>query len=154
MEEQAVPPLTAIDQIANGNSLQMLKAAIPYTPFESQKFLAVYIKVMELENIITFYEDSDSPVRACSLGSESFSFQNMLTDMRNYCSDEQREQLNSCLNLMKTMQMFQTYQNIFSQSSGESAANPMDMIKTMLSPEQQSVFETYSSMFVSNESEE
>lgn len=147
MEEQAVPPLTAIDQIANGNSLQMLKAAIPYTPMKSQKFLAVYIKVMELENIISFYDDSDSSMKACSVECESFSMQDMISDMRKYSIGAQKEQLDSYMNLLNTMQTMQTYQNIFSQISGDSGGSPMDLVKGMLTPEQQSVFETYSSMF-------
>ena len=152
MEEYAAPPLTAIEQIANGNQLQMLKAIIPYVEFKNQKFLALYIKVMELGNILTFYEDSDSPMKACSMENTSFSPKDMLNDMRKYCSSSQREMLDTCLNLLNTMELFETYKEMFSQSDnggdGEGQSqNPMDFVMNMLSPEQQSMFETYNTMF-------
>ena len=50
------------------------------------------------------------------------------------------------------MELFETYKEMFSQSDnggdGEGQSqNPMDFVMNMLSPEQQSMFETYNTMF-------
>ena len=39
MEESSKTPLTAVDRIADGEGLQMMKAAIPYLPGNLQKSL-------------------------------------------------------------------------------------------------------------------
>ena len=53
MEDASKTPLTAVDRIADGEGLQMAKAAIPYLPGSIQKAFSVYIKMMEVSNIIT-----------------------------------------------------------------------------------------------------
>ena len=46
--------MTMIDQVANQNHLQLIKAMLPYLPPANQKNLCYCIKMMELQNISRF----------------------------------------------------------------------------------------------------
>ena len=47
--------LTAIDQIANRNHLQIIKATVPYLPEREQKMISCLVKVLELRNVVRFF---------------------------------------------------------------------------------------------------
>ena len=57
MEDASKTPLTVVDRIADGEGLQMAKAAIPYLPGSIQKAFSVYIKMMEVSNILSYYNN-------------------------------------------------------------------------------------------------
>lgn len=109
MEESMQTPLTAIDRIADGGNLQMMKAAIPYLPPSMQKGLSLYAKVMELQNLISYY---NQPVRACCAESASADSEEILNDIRTYCNDSQRQSLDQALNLINTLKMYQEIQKM------------------------------------------
>ena len=77
---------------------------------------------------------------ACSLEPEHASFQEMLQDIRNFCTQAEQEMIDQCINIFQMINLYSSFQN-----SGSSS----DMMKNLLSPEQQSLFETYQSMFTS-----
>lgn len=110
MEESGKIPMTAVDRIADGNGLQMMKAAIPYLPSSLQRSLSVYIKMMEMNNVITYY---NNPIHACSAPSDASDPEALLNDLRNYGNDSQRQSLDQILNLMHTLKMYQEYKDLF-----------------------------------------
>lgn len=109
MEESAKPSLTAVDRIADGDGLQMLKAAIPYLPGAAQKPFSVYVKVMEVNNLLSYY---NNPVHTCS--APVTEPDEMIRDIRAYCTDAQRRSLDQALNLVNTVKMYQEIQKISS----------------------------------------
>lgn len=110
MEESGKIPMTAVDRIADGNGLQMMKAAIPYLPSFLQRSLSVYIKMMEMNNVITYY---NNPIHACCAPSDASDPETLLNDLRNYGNDSQRQSLDQILNLMHTLKMYQEYKDLF-----------------------------------------
>ena len=52
--------LTAIDQIANRNHLQIIKATVPYLPEREQKMISCLVKVLELRNVVRFFSHPPS----------------------------------------------------------------------------------------------
>lgn len=48
-------PMTPLDQMVSGESLQLLKAAVPYLPQQGQRILSVYAKFAELKNTLTLF---------------------------------------------------------------------------------------------------
>ena len=98
--------LTALDQVANQNHLQLLKAAIPYIRSRNQKMISVCIKLMELQNILNFYEHSDSFVSGCSTQSDPPDFLDMLADLRDYCDDGEQEMIDQCIQLISTLELY------------------------------------------------
>lgn len=104
MEDSDRIPLTAVDRIADGNGLQMIKAAIPYFPAKLQKTFSLYIKCMEINNMLTYY---NSPLSACSDHGEHENPEEILNELRSYATDEQRQTMDRALNLFQTLKMYQ-----------------------------------------------
>lgn len=100
--------LTAIDQIANQNHLQMIKAAVPYLHAREQKFIAIYAKLLELQNIMTFYSGNEAQITSCSVGQEPTSATDILSDIRNYCDPSEQEMIDHCLQLITAMELYTT----------------------------------------------
>lgn len=60
--------LTPIDEIANQNHLQLIKAAVAFLPPQSQRSLSLLIKLLELpEPLCLFSEAGKSPCLQCRL---------------------------------------------------------------------------------------
>lgn len=98
--------LTAIDQIANRNHLQMFKATLPYLPRETQKMFSFYVKFLELQNIVSFFSAKQGILQSCSTGSESPNLSNMLNDIRNFCDENEKGMIDQIGNLITTMELF------------------------------------------------
>lgn len=105
MEESAKNPLTAVDRIADGDGLQMIKAAIPYLPGAMQKSFSIYVKAMEVNNLLSYY---NNPVHACS--AQAAEPDEILEDIRAYCTDAQRHSLDQAVNLITALKLYQEIQ--------------------------------------------
>ena len=55
MNEDRIAPMTPLDQMLAQDSLQMLKAAVPYFPADAQRVFALYAKMMELSHTIAMF---------------------------------------------------------------------------------------------------
>ena len=55
MNEEHTSPMTPLDQMLAQDSLQMLKAAVPYFPAGAQRIFALYAKMMELSHTISMF---------------------------------------------------------------------------------------------------
>ena len=68
MNEEHTSPMTPLDQMLAQDSLQMLKAAVPYFPAGAQRIFALYAKMMELSHTISMFSGrtgrADDDVRA------------------------------------------------------------------------------------------
>lgn len=101
--------LTLLDQIANQNHLQLLKAAIPYIQSNNQKMISVCVKVLELQNVLNFYNQNTRCVSACSASSEPPGLLEILTDIRNYCEEGEQEMIDQCIQIMSTMELYSVF---------------------------------------------
>lgn len=107
MDEAVSTPLTAIDRIADGEGLQMMKAAIPYLPGALQKTFSLYVKVLEMNNLLSYY---NRPVHAC--GVQGTDADEILSDIRPYCTDSQLKSLDQAVGLINTLKMYQEIQKL------------------------------------------
>ena len=152
MEEMHTMELTAFDSLITDSNLQMIKAAIPYIPSNGQGFISMYVKFMELNNTIhIFQKKSKDSLGICSLPDDKKNIFEMLNAMKQHCSGQQKERFESILNMINIFQMFQTFQEEISkinldQDSPLPKIDPMNTLKGMLTPEQQTMFETYSAL--------
>ena len=143
MDEEAMP-FTALDKIAGGEQLQMLKAMLPYLGGKNQRFFAVFIKVIEIQNILSFFNSSgEMSIHTQSEG--KFSMTDMLDDIKNYAGKSQRENIEQAMSMIQIMSMM----NAFT----DGGSSPEDMMSAFLSPEQQAMFSAYESMFTPDASE-
>lgn len=106
MEKDHDNGIPAVDQIANGSNLQMYKAIIPYLPKAMQKNCILMIKMMEMNNLMSYY---NSPMSACSVPPENISPENLLSEIRQYGSDAQNQQIDQMLNLLSALKLYQAY---------------------------------------------
>lgn len=143
MDDEAMP-LTALDKIAGGEQLQMIKAMLPYLGGQNQKFFAIFIKILEIQNILSFFSHSKDIGGCHAASKEGSAMEDMLNDLKIYGSRSQRENIEQALNMIQIMNLM----NAFSASG----SSPEDMMGAFLSPEQQAMFSAYQTMF-SSESE-
>lgn len=115
--------LTPLDQIANQNHLQLIKAALPYIQSSSQKTLSVMIKMMELQNILHFYNKSSAVIHACNTESERGGILDMLTEMRTYCEGEEQKLLDQWIQIASALELY----SIFSQPSEDGSSFAMNV---------------------------
>ena len=98
--------LTAIDQIANRNHLQIIKAALPYLPRNEQKMISCCIKVMELQNVMRFFSRPSFQLQACEAGGDPPQLSDLLGDIRRCCDDSEQQLIDQLSNLMNTMELY------------------------------------------------
>ena len=97
--------LTPIDQIASQNHLQLLKAAVSYLPFGQQKFLAVFLKVMEIQNLLHYFHTASS-VHAYSSSSGQTGLSDILTNLKQYCESSEQEMLDQWIQMFSMMELY------------------------------------------------
>ncbi len=145
------------DKTITTHNMKLIKAALPYIPVSEQRFLFIYLKFSEFMNAIQFFSHKESSLTACE--QEDSSKENLLemvTALKNVCNDTEREALDMILNFLQAMQLYKTYSEFYKTSSefpqendgsGTSQFQNMDILMSFLSPEQQTMFETYKSLF-------
>lgn len=168
MNQEPPKPMTPFDEMTIPAELQMLKLFLPYTPAPNREFLGVFIKFQELRHTISFFQKSTGDLSAQSLGGgDAPSLPEILESLKPYLPRQSAEILDTFLGFANIMEMAQMFQGQSGSSGGggfpgtgdmgaafSGQMNPMDMMMGMLSPEQQSMFQMYSSMFGNPEKED
>ncbi|MCD7817786.1 MAG: hypothetical protein LUH07_01870 [Lachnospiraceae bacterium] len=101
--------LTKLDQIANQNHLLLLKAIIPHLPANRQKSFSILIKMMEMQNILKFYNRNPGSIRACDTSDSketSSGILDILADIRNYCDEEDQEMIDQALQTISMIELY------------------------------------------------
>ncbi len=147
MEHHNPEKMTPFDQLISTQSLQILKLLIPYTPPENQHFLAVYTKFLELQHTINFFQNFHSDIHSQNFERKAFSPMHIIQEIRPYISEQIAETFDTLLNMMDMMETFQTMNDTAdTNEQTDSAFDPMSMMKNMLAPEQQKMFDMYHAM--------
>lgn len=140
MDEHSLS-LTPFDEMTFCGRLQILKTCFPYLPVSTRRLLSSYIKLSELSVALKSFGTENNNLAACS-GDEKKSFVELLEEVRGFCNKKERETIDNALNFM---QAFATYRTILAASSqGEGSASFADSLKSMLTPEQQAMFDAFS----------
>ncbi len=150
------PGITPFDHMVSDNQLQIIKAAIPYLSNREQQFFSVYVKYIELEHTLKLVSDSNSNVlSSCSIGENPHSTSDMLTAIKQYCTEKEKEMIDLISNFLSAYQMYHAYQELMPQQQQEknnTKKDPIsvaDTLKGMLTPEQQNVLGTCMKLFPS-----
>ena len=102
-----IPGLTPFDHMVSDNQLQIIKAAIPYLSSREQQFFSVYVKYIELEHTLKLVSDSNSNVlSSCSIGENPHSTSDMLTAIKQYCTEIEKEIIDLISNFLSAYQMY------------------------------------------------
>ena len=101
--------LTPIDQIASQNHLQLLKAVVSYLPVSQQKFAAVFLKAMEMQNLLHYFQTSSSGIRACSSSFGQAGLYDMITDLKQYCEGRDQELLDQWSQILSMIELYSMF---------------------------------------------
>ena len=88
MNEEHTSPMTPLDQMLAQDSLQMLKAAVPYFPAGAQRIFALYAKMMELSHTITMFSGGPAELTMMSEQPRSSQPLDILQQLRTYAGAE------------------------------------------------------------------
>lgn len=127
--------LTPFDLRTNNPSLHMIKLLIPYLPPKNQRILAIYIKFIEFQNTLSSFR---------IFKNRTHSTEQMLNEIRPYLPSDIFDSIDNILNIMNMMEMMKSMSETNSSDSSE-------ILKNMLSPEQQSMFDMYNTIFSNEE---
>lgn len=101
MESQSL-----LDEMISEDSVQVLKAALPYLPPSGQSFVSVFAKFLELSNTIRLFHTSGSSAMLCAQSNEKNDPLEMLTACSKVCSGPMKERIDNMLNTLVMLQMF------------------------------------------------
>ncbi len=145
--EESIKELTDFDALICDSRIQIMKALIPFMHTREQRFLSVYVKYIELTKTIDLVKniDSNSAVGICSLNNnpDKKDPTEILQVIRKFCSDKDRETIDMIMNMMSIYRTFRMYKETMQSASEDPMA---DLLKNLLTPEQQEMFESYSSI--------
>lgn len=107
MDEATTGKMTPFDAAISQDSLQMLKATLPYMPTNLQKTLAVYAKISELSNTISYFRNFSPELKMMS-SPQTMQPSEILTQLRQYTSGPMQNTIDQLLFFYNTMQMMQS----------------------------------------------
>lgn len=156
----------AFDAIFSNNHIQMLKIMLPFMDRQLQKFMAVYIKFLELQYTIDFCKKTAFSLQD-GLGQEGpFNPRLLFDELLPLCNTQEKKQLEQMRSLFQNMEMYQEISKTMEmmkdfmpemgdffrtmQNSGDSFVNTKDsgfsmtdMLMNMLTPEQKEMYELF-----------
>ncbi len=171
MEKKPPRPMIPFDELVTPPTLQMLKLFLPFTPASNQRFLGIFVKFLELNETISFFQKPKFDLHTQAFGDNPApSPLEMLTELKPYLPSQENEMIENLLNMMNMMEMVQMFQESAqgqenadgnasegSNTGGNNMGgfgnmfsgglNPMDMMMGMLTPDQQNMFQMYNEMF-------
>ncbi|NCB92750.1 MAG: hypothetical protein EOM40_09365 [Clostridia bacterium] len=111
MSEDISSPMTPLDSMISQDSLQILKASIPYMPEKSQQLVSIYAKTKELANTISLFRHPISELSMMSAKPEPSSPDEFLNEIRRFTSDSTKNNIDQILFALNTIQLIQMYQD-------------------------------------------
>lgn len=105
------------DKILTTNRIQILKTALPYVDAPFQKYLAIYIKFLELQYTISYFKSHSFPFLSSPSQKEDSSselpFLQMFHEMKEYCGEEEKKRFEQIFQMFQAFQMYEKYQSLF-----------------------------------------
>lgn len=130
--------------------LDMLRTAIPYASPSFRKPMQVYIQARELSDYIRKGDES-ADVEACGIGNAG-DMEGLMENIRQFCNAEEREMIDTMLNIVRAQKMYQCYRGYMAANSSNDAGarksggpGMLDFLMSQLTPEQQNMFAQMSS---------
>ncbi|MGN0376578.1 MAG: hypothetical protein ACI4ED_02980 [Suilimivivens sp.] len=164
MDSNEQNKVIAFDTLFSTNHIAMLKIMLPYMDNQTQKSLAVYIKLMELNYTLDFYKKHPYPVCGCMEKEASPDLLKLCEELLPYCTEDEKKQIEQIRNIFQSMEMYKemsktmelmkdfmpdmgSFGDLFSgkNSSGQNSGTPdiMNMLMNMMTPEQKEMFNLF-----------
>lgn len=111
--EENCRPVTYLDSVTSGDSLEILKASIPYLPPKAQQVLALYIKWRELSNVISYFRHPCPDLSMMSAREDTADPEQMLLELQKHAQGPFKESIDSMLFTLNAIQLFSANQELF-----------------------------------------
>lgn len=160
--EENTEAILAFDTLYTTNHMKILKLLIPYLETEHQKKLAVFIKLQELMFTLNFFRQYSASLYSPDFKQgKKMDLNTLIPLLIPYCNEAEKNiisqfsQIQNMMNMMEQMQVYMPMiQQLISSMSGDDTNpdgmnqngldlggnNLMDMLKNMMSEEQQVMF--------------
>lgn len=135
MEHGPLGPMTPFDRLTTTKELQMMKVMLPYTPASTQRMMAFFIKYQELQNTLQFFRNFKTEKHMADFEKKINAPVEIIENIKPFMSEQEQSSVDMMMMAFSMMNM------------NDDGADPMDMMKGMLTPEQQDMFHTYDDMF-------
>lgn len=156
-KDDATEAILAFDTLYTNNHLKMMKLLLPYLENGHQKKLAVFIKFQEFLYTMNFFRQYSVSLYSADSShgqKKELDFNSLLPLLLPYCNEKERNMLSHFSQMQNMMHLYQDMsqyipmmQQMMSSMNGsvesenkETGNGMMDMIKNMMSPEQQDLF--------------
>lgn len=120
MEEKELQKVIAFDTLFTTNQIQMMKILLTYLPPASQKSLAIYIKFMELQYTMTFFQKYPNAAIQGLPREEKLDTLKICDEILPLCSPNEQEKITQIRSMLQNfgqmqemMQMVQMMQEMF-----------------------------------------
>ena len=104
MEQEPIAR-TALDEMVQTDRNQLMKAMVPYLPPEGQRFISVYAKAQEFMNTMAVFSGNRPRPEMTAAALPNMEPVEMLNDLRRFCSDKNRRQIDQITSLLATIQL-------------------------------------------------
>lgn len=146
----------AFDTLYTTNHIQMLKVILPRLPRERRNQFALFIKFMELQYTLSYCEKTKDQINICTNDPDPKDFSSLIKELQYYCTDAEQKKFKEIADIMQAMEMFQEMQKYkdlfgaavnsndsFNENENTSGMDINSLLKNLLSPEQQAMFEMF-----------
>jgi hypothetical protein len=104
---------TKFDSMVSNKNMQLLKAVIPYIDNPMGNYLGMYIKLKELQNAAHINFNFSVNALNTDKHSTQSKMENMLSDIKEFLSDEEKETIDTVMSVMEMMSMDDDTKNAF-----------------------------------------
>ena len=155
MEDNENEFVSEFDDMTTTDRIRMLKAALPYVDIGMQRYMAIYIKFLELMYTISYFRNEPQKFSAHFTKCKSSDPREIMNGLKKYCSKSEQASVEQILQMMQAFEMYKKYsafmQPFESMNAGTSEDsggdnNPFSSLVGMLSPEQKKMFEAFREM--------
>lgn len=142
MEKRPPKPMTPFDELVTPTFVYTLKLLLPYVPPTMQRTCAIFLKFFELRQTMELFFGFNDTKRPHSSG-------DLINELKPYMDPKEKEMMEQMEGMMNMMEMMQMMQNASPPSSRDEGGgvSPFDLMKGMMDPEQQQMFDMYSNIF-------
>lgn len=135
MSEQEQDKVAAFDTLFTNNHIQMLKLLLPYLDLSLQKNLAIYIKYLELQYTMKFFQHFPNLHLSPLKKQEAPELGNLCEEFAPYCTEQEKKRFDHMRQMYQTfvtyqemMEMIQMMKELFPE--GEGGISP-DMLSSL-----------------------
>ena len=138
-------PKTPFDCLISSTRLDIMKLLLPYIDNSFQYQMALYVKILELQETIKLFSHPSKDIHAFHMNDlHTEEPLDIFSVIQPYLPPENQEMFHNISNMMHMMEIMNQMQ---AASGSDGDTNSFDMLKSMLTPEQQAQFEAMNQLF-------